>query len=67
MELEDKRIVGKFSTGERGPILICLCGMHGNEPAGVQAMDILLKMLEVEPFTNPAFRFKGKILGTNVW
>jgi succinylglutamate desuccinylase len=44
-------------------MLICLGGMHGNEPAGVIALDLLLKMLEVEPITNPDFTFRGSIIG----
>lgn len=63
MELEDKRIIGRFTTGEKGPLLICLGGIHGNEPAGVMALDILFKMLQVEPITNPDFRFRGTMVG----
>jgi succinylglutamate desuccinylase len=37
--------------------------MHGNEPAGVQALELVLKMLEVEPISNPDFKFKGRLLG----
>lgn len=57
------RVIGKYEGQLKGPLLICLGGMHGNEPAGVKAIDLLLKMLEVEPITNPNFIFKGKILG----
>ena len=35
-----------------GPLLIITVGMHGNEPAGVRALELLFKMLEVEPITN---------------
>lgn len=44
-------------------MLICIGGMHGNEPAGVEAIDMMVKMLEVEPITNPDFEFKGAFLG----
>ncbi len=37
--------------------------MHGNEPAGVNALKLMFKMLEVEPITNPDFLFKGRLLG----
>ena len=36
--------------------------MHGNEPAGVQALDILFKLLELEPETNPSFSFRGRLI-----
>jgi succinylglutamate desuccinylase len=44
-------------------MIICFGGMHGNEPAGIKALDIMFKMLEVEPITNPDFRFCGQLLG----
>lgn len=37
--------------------------MHGNEPAGIQALSILFKLLELEPESNPDFRFRGRIVG----
>jgi len=58
-----QRIIGKYQGTEKGPLLICIGGMHGNEPAGVRAIDLMSKMLEVEPITNPAFSFKGSFLG----
>ncbi len=57
------RIIGKFSGEEKGPLLICFGGMHGNEPAGVKAIEMMFKMLEVEPVTNLEFKFKGSLLG----
>lgn len=49
--------------GEEGPLLIVFGAMHGNEPAGVEALKMVQKMLDVEPITNPEFRFKGRIVG----
>ncbi|MDX1477569.1 MAG: succinylglutamate desuccinylase/aspartoacylase family protein [Saprospiraceae bacterium] len=57
------RIIGRHEGLMPGPLLICLGGMHGNEPAGVAAIDLLLKMLEVEPITNPDFTFRGTMVG----
>ena len=58
-----ERIIGKHSGQEHGPLLVCLAGMHGNEPAGIQALELMFKMLEVEPITNPQFSFKGRFMG----
>lgn len=58
-----KRIIGEYTGDVRGPLLIVVGGIHGNEPAGVKALDLLFKMLEVEPIRNPSFQFKGKIIG----
>ena len=57
------RIIGEYTGPERGPLLVVLGAMHGNEPAGVQALDLIFKMLEVEPITNPDFIFRGRIVG----
>ena len=57
------RIIGKYKGSEEGPLLVITAAMHGNEPAGVKALDLLFKMLEVEPVTNPDFVYKGEILG----
>ena len=43
--------------------MICLAGVHGNEMSGIKALDLIFKMLEVEPITNPSFQFKGRLVG----
>ncbi len=37
-------------------------GVHGNEPAGVRALERLFELLEEEPRINPGFNFKGELL-----
>ncbi len=58
-----KRVIGSYTGQEKGPLLICFGGMHGNELAGVEALDIIFKLLEMEPESNPNFQFKGKFIG----
>lgn len=58
-----RRVIGKYEGIDRGPLLIAFGAMHGNETAGVKAIDLMLKMLEVEPITNPEFRYAGKFIG----
>jgi len=58
-----KRIIGKYGGENRGPLLICMAGIHGNETAGIKAIDLMLKMLEVEPITNPSFKYNGTFIG----
>lgn len=63
---EDTRrghIIGAYEGEAKGPLIICLAGMHGNEPAGVEALKIIFQLLEKEPISNPAFDYKGKIIG----
>ncbi len=57
-----KRIIGRYEGQERGPLLICTGGVHGNELAGIKALTLMLKMLEVEPITNESFSYKGRLL-----
>lgn len=58
-----KRIIGTYTGLDKGPLLIVFAGMHGNEPAGVSALEHLFGMLEREPAVNPGFRFKGRLIG----
>lgn len=58
-----KRIIGSYTQNKRGPLFVAIGGIHGNEEAGVKAIDLMLKMLEVEPITNPEFEYKGKFIG----
>ena len=58
-----ERIIGRFDGTEKGPLLICFGALHGNEPAGIKAIDLVFKMLEIEPISNPDFQYKGRFLG----
>lgn len=58
-----KRIIGRYTGPDRGPLLICFGGIHGNELAGVRALETVFKLLEREPAVNPTFRFAGRITG----
>ena len=57
------RIIGNYEGEEKGILLLCIASIHGNEPAGVQALELVFKMIDVEPITNPDFIFHGKIIG----
>jgi succinylglutamate desuccinylase len=58
-----KRLIGNYTGAEHGALIIAIGAMHGNEPAGVRALQTLFQMLENEPSHNPTFSFKGKIVG----
>ncbi len=57
------RVIMEYKGDTHGPLLIVIGGIHGNELAGIKALSLVLKMLEVEPITNPSFSFIGKIMG----
>jgi len=59
----NKRILGKYSQNNAGPLLVVLGAMHGNEPAGVLAIEELTKLLKQEPKNNPSFTFNGTFMG----
>ena len=58
-----QRVVGRYTGQNRGPLLIVIGGLHGNEPAGVKALERMFSMLDQEPRTNPQFCFNGRLLG----
>lgn len=63
MDRNIDRIIGRYQGQKEGPLLIVIGAMHGNEPAGVEAIDLMVKMLQVEPITNPKFKYSGTFLG----
>ncbi len=61
--MDQKRVITKYIGAKPGPLLIVFGGMHGNEPAGIRAIEMMAKMLDVEPITNPDFEYRGSFLG----
>ncbi len=62
-ESTPQRIIGRYTGKKDGPLLIVFGAMHGNEPAGVLALEQMFDMLEKEPTNNPDFEFKGRLVG----
>lgn len=58
-----ERTIGNYSDDIKGPLLVVIGGIHGNEHAGIKAIDLVCKMLQVEHIRNESFRYKGKFLG----
>ena len=58
-----ERIIGQHTEGKAGPLVIVFGGAHGNEPAGVTALQEVFKLLGQEYQSNPGFEFNGKIIG----
>jgi predicted deacylase len=44
------RVIGRIDGRTPGPVLVCVAGMHGNEPAGVEALTRVLDTLTVEAY-----------------
>lgn len=59
---ESERIIGHYRGAEAGPLVVAIGGLHGNEPAGVLALERLFDLLEDEPRINPGFHFRGDLL-----
>ena len=57
------RVIGRYNQGKKGPLLVVIGAIHGNEESGINAIHLLTKMLEVEPITNPEFIFQGGFVG----
>ena len=60
--MED-RVIGRYEGNQPGPLLICLGGIHGNEPAGILAIEEVFRLLDNEKRVHPDFAFAGTILG----
>ncbi|MDZ7681202.1 MAG: succinylglutamate desuccinylase/aspartoacylase family protein [Fodinibius sp.] len=45
-QISEKRIIGSVKGDPKGPIVVMLAGMHGNEPVGVEAAKNILDKLE---------------------
>ena len=59
---ESPRVIGHYIGEEPGPLVVAIGGIHGNEPAGVAALERLFELLEEEPLVNPGFSFRGELL-----
>ncbi len=62
-QVQTARIIDRYQGEERGPLLLVLGSIHGNEPAGTLALQELFSMLKKEPEKNPEFCFYGKLVG----
>ncbi|NJC27329.1 M14 family metallopeptidase [Neolewinella antarctica] len=56
------RVIGHYRGSEAGPLVVAIGGIHGNEPAGVRALEKLFELLDEEPELNPGFTFRGELL-----
>ncbi|MFN0216629.1 MAG: succinylglutamate desuccinylase/aspartoacylase family protein [Saprospiraceae bacterium] len=62
-QLNSERVVGSFEGEKPGPLIIVMAALHGNEHAGVSALEMVFYALEQERRDNPGFQFQGKLLG----
>jgi succinylglutamate desuccinylase len=58
-----QRIIGQYDGDKHGDLIIAIGAIHGNEPAGVQALQLLFDMLQKEPLRNATFKFNGRLVG----
>lgn len=54
-----RRVLGRLEGPPDGPLLICVAGLHGNEPAGVVALERVFRTLGAEGPPALAGRFVG--------
>jgi len=58
-----ERIIGIFEGTSDGPLILVVGALHGNEPAGVHALELLFEQLEKERRDTPGFQFRGTLVG----
>jgi succinylglutamate desuccinylase len=56
------RKIGQFGGTLPGPLVLAFGALHGNEPAGVEALREVMGILENEVQTHPSFLFQGKLV-----
>jgi len=61
--IELQRIIGERCGSKKGPLLIVLTSIHGNEPAGRYAIEEVFRKIDAEYELKPHFDFNGKIVG----
>lgn len=59
----ESRVIDRYEGAAPGPLLICIGGMHGNEPAGILAIREVFRLLSIENIANPGFRYFGSFVG----
>ena len=58
----DERVIGRFTLGKKGPLFICIGGMHGDEPAGVMALEEVTQILNQKSIAQAEFKYRGNFL-----
>jgi succinylglutamate desuccinylase len=58
-----ERLIGRFGGQHPGALVVVFAAVHGNETAGVQALQETFALLEAEAKYRTAFRFEGALLG----
>lgn len=61
--LDKPRIIGQWRGEDHGPLLICTGGLHGNEPAGVRALERVFHRLNALQAADPSFTIRGHLVG----
>lgn len=57
------RVIGSFKGQNDGALVLAFGALHGNEPAGVRAIEEVVQMLQQEAANSPDFIFYGKFVG----
>jgi len=58
--IDERRILGRYGSDASGPLVLCVAGIHGNEPSGVHAVRRVVAQLRER---QPAFR--GRFLAVS--
>jgi succinylglutamate desuccinylase len=58
-----ERLIGRFGGQHPGALVVVFAAVHGNEIAGVHALQEVFALLEAEAKSKTTFRFEGTLLG----
>lgn len=58
--IDERRILGRYGDDVDGPLVLCVAGIHGNEPSGVHAVRrVIAQLTELQP------AFRGRFLAVS--
>ena len=63
MIVQMDRIIGRFGDMREGALVIAFAAVHGNEHAGVLALQEVFRLLSAAYEDNPGFVFNGTLIG----
>ncbi len=62
--MEDGRLIGHLKGGNKGPTMVFFGGIHGNEPSGEKAIEIVFQKLkkEIMPLKGSIYGIRGNVM-----
>ena len=60
--IQINRIIGKIEGSQKGPTVVFVAGLHGNEPAGIFALNEVINSLEAKDVKGNIYAISGNLV-----